>query len=778
MASILSIGVRFQALGNLVSHLNTAGGAAARLNIALARQQGIINSNTAALARYGLRMDEIAMKHAKMQIKVGLGAAAIGAGFLGDSIKQAADLQSVMTQLQMTGRYDNNQQAALQKQIADLSTHTSMSQTQIAQIATTAAHNGLSDYGQLTSALAPFAKYADVLYRSPQHIDPSQTVESLSSLSHLMGVYKGPALDSMLDQLFKMQLNTNKPLSQIVTQAGYFAGDARALGMTTPEILEQITAMNLTGQLQNKGGTGIDAVFRTLIKPSKTNMKGLESLGIFGSDGKLKSEFKTASGGLAFDKMQDYLAQMVKGSKDQVGMTAKIVAAFGVQGGRFENKVLNPQTREQIAIVEAQEKRQKGVTDSFKAMSETFNFQLGLVATDFQDIMIAIGNAALPEATKLLTALGNALQVIVIDLNNHPEHAMLAVKGILAGIAASIGFAMAGLGKLVISMRSFAANLAAIAAEVDTSVAATRVGAVGGATGAAVTGAEAGGATGLLARFGLAGIVEAAGDLLAGIGTAIAGAFSSIPIAIAALVGLGAGFLWLIANLPDIAANVDIWWRKNQASVVYTIGYGVGSILRVVGGAFGWLFQTIGGMISTFWNFLKDHWLQILNPATEAQTIAQAVANAEHFNKYQPQNLKHDWGAGFSAGWNGKAFAPPPQARDLTVQAANGVNLLTRGGVTLPAPARPTQAPYKPPSNQTHIAIDYDGSVHTSGLTKAEVEAITDRNRKELYNMLYSALKVNPTQVQQRQGTSSNHPTTSSSFGSPHGGGTGNTTYK
>lgn len=427
------VGVRFLASGNLSNELASAGRAAERANLTFARSQGLIDKNTLAAQRYKLQMQAINQQHLQFKAMVLGGALAGGFELFKNGIEQAGKFQTAMTSVGLSVVATKQQLTDLSDIVQNLSNTTGQSAVTIAQEMQAAAQNGLNDPKQLKQLFPKMAKFADVIWlNSGQKIDPVHAIEQMSQLTHLLGAYRGPAMEQMLDTVAKAKLNSSESLDKFITQAGYFAKIAGASGLTNPQILQQLVAMSQVGLLRGKGGTGLANMLLALTDPTKSQYKGQIDGGLRDRSGKLL--FEDAKGHIQFEKMNAYLANMVQHSKNSSETNALLFQMFGKQGGRFAATMESQASYEQIQRIKSQMGKQAGVEGQFQTLQQTYDYQKAHDLRVLQNINMDIWKTVLPEVTTGLGHLGNALVVIDDWIRSHPNFVKHGAESFLIGM--------------------------------------------------------------------------------------------------------------------------------------------------------------------------------------------------------------------------------------------------------------------------------------------------------------------------------------------------------
>lgn len=182
---IIGVYLRFSTDGPVAMARLSASADAA--NAQLLRQQGLIDANTAAMLRYQRQIEAVQMRQLQLGTRMAGGIALGGIALSIAGLDQAAQLQKAMVAVGIATNTPESRMEPFRALALQVSNYTAQSIATIGEEMATAASSGLKQQSQLIGAFPLIAKAADVLWLSPQHVDPVNAVKLLTQLTHLFG---------------------------------------------------------------------------------------------------------------------------------------------------------------------------------------------------------------------------------------------------------------------------------------------------------------------------------------------------------------------------------------------------------------------------------------------------------------------------------------------------------------------------------------------------------------------------------------------------------------
>jgi TP901 family phage tail tape measure protein len=494
---IVGIALKFESNGLVtMQRLASATGAA---NEQLARQQGLIDRNTAAMMRYQRRIEEIRAKQARMGTMFAGGGALVGGAALAFSVDEAAKLQRAMTGVTLATGANDAQRKMLQAMVLETSGATAQSAVTIANELQKAATVAFKDPNQLKAMFPQMARYADVRYMaSGGKTDPTETIEQMSQFAHFFQAYTPEKMKKMLDDTARLQFTTNAQLNQLVTQGKYFIPNAVKMGVDENTIFQYLAVMAQNGFLQGKGGTAMNNLVLNAmaVTPSAelatAKRQGLRDLDLRDKDGSFK--YLTKDGQLSLIPMIEHLRTMrelmEKADRRNGGANwlHDIQAVFAKEAQRLVSIVADKTTQEQMTRNQAAFNRIPGVEGQWEAYAKDFFYQWNAFTTNLRNVAAVIALPELPHLTAWLTDLNTRLTNLVGFLAANPD---VAKRIFETGVAITGAFGLRfvlGIAGAIGALNRFSGAMESFAAKADLAALATGAGAAGGAGAAKATG--------------------------------------------------------------------------------------------------------------------------------------------------------------------------------------------------------------------------------------------------------------------------------------------------
>lgn len=626
------IGATIRVSSNGVQAFRGLSVSAAAANTEIKRATGSITAQDAAWARYEQRRARLNSRYTMLGIGVADGVAALGGAMIEHGVAGAAKLEMAMTTVGLATGSTAKQLESLRQMVLSVSGVTAQSSDVIAQEMATAARAGMSSYARLSATFPSIAKFADVLYlsgkASGQNISPVEAVNVGTQFAHYFQAYKPSELlgsqknPGMLDWLVRLMMVQPESINRLLAQGKYFIPFGKALGMSTPQIMELMATMGQTGFLRGRGGTSIENTLMGAINATtltgygaKKRRGALEQLGILDDRGR---NTVIKQGKLDWGALMNRLATAAD-KLSSVDYARDLKSAFNMQATQFLSVLNTPAVRAQMKFIEDAMKRMGTVESFFSRFINNLLPQMMRAATNFTNLLINVFSPTLPFLTREFKALADELGRLGDWFAAHPKAAMGTAIGAFAAVAGGAIYAATMLWRLNASILALGdtAKIKGIAGA---------AGAVEGEGAAVAEGAAAGGIFGrfaaiggVLARFAAPFMVV--GRLFVWLGERF------IPIAgwvLAAVTAIEA-FNWAMKHFPDIVGAIVKWWREDRYHVAYEVGYVFGVIGRMIQEGISGLITASGAAVSAFMSNLGD----LLTPGGRAQLIAQMAKAAE-----------------------------------------------------------------------------------------------------------------------------------------------------
>jgi TP901 family phage tail tape measure protein len=562
----------------ILSAVNRTGGAFGSL---------IASSNTAQQRIMGIQ-NAIA-KVGPIATAAFLTASGALAAFAAHGIKEAANFETAMVNVQVATSTSGKALQDLQSMVLNISSHTAQDATTIASETAMFARAGFNAQ-QVRQFMPTVAQYADVQMLS-HGTDPVDAVRTAAQFLHLEGAYTGGAVSQSLEALNKVSFLSPEDLNKVVTQGRYFIPLAKSLGMSLQDTIMEVAEMGITGFLKGKGGTsvanaiigGINGVSLTAHQAAG-KAQAESRLGLINSDGSARF-FNKKTNTLEYANMFDDLAKerdaYIKSGRGLAKFAADVEAVFGKTAMNFVLTKLSPAAREQMHRTEEKYAHEQSINQMFNEFINTWNGLTQLLGTNFKNIMIGIFLPAIKALEPDIKRFGAWVGTISDYINAHPDLGKKIAIGIGIAIAAfaTAGAAMAATTWMAIS------NLARL----DLAIASTGATA-GAAAGANVVGAVAGGAgKGKFLRYLIGADLFASifGPLKSGLGKAGEWLFGKVGVPGKSMGRTMFGGMHPTWNATAVAQDASAWAKSAPGRAMNAVG-------DVVKNARDWTFGRVG----------------------------------------------------------------------------------------------------------------------------------------------------------------------------------------
>jgi hypothetical protein len=449
-------------------------------NEQLLRQQGLIDANAAAMARYTRRIEEIRLAQLRNTTMMAGGFALAGSASIAYSIAQAADLQRALTTVQIATGANGTQMGRIRQLAYDVSNITAQSVVQSAQIIGVMASSGINQIKQLNpDFVKTVAQFADVQFlKSGGQVSFEDATRQGIQLAHLYQAYTPQAIKPILDTVTKLSFMMPDNLNRYLTQAGYYTPLFRRMGVPEDQSLIVGAFLDRMGLGRGKGGTALqDFVIQSMNALEQTkhaqtgHLQALQRLGIVDSRGQNNFYRTDRKGATTFDLFGE-LRQINKALADQTkglegsALTAKraefindLLSAFKIQGARF-GFLATPGGVEQLLNMIHQLGRTQNTAQAQSTYMGNFWGGFQRAKTNVQSIFAELGTPWLKNATNFFIAVADGAHRIQVALHNNKD-----IERDIGGIVAAVT-TLAGI-KFVTGMLGLAAATLRFGSAVD-----------------------------------------------------------------------------------------------------------------------------------------------------------------------------------------------------------------------------------------------------------------------------------------------------------------------
>ncbi|MDX2008205.1 MAG: phage tail tape measure protein, partial [Meiothermus sp.] len=503
----------------------------------LSGPMGRIVSGLGGMEQMADRADE-----ALNRLQAGASIAAVGlalAAPLAGATAQAVAFEAAFSDVRKVVDFPTPQgPAILQKQIRDLSREIPLTVTQLTEIAAAG--------GQAGIPLQDLAKFIENTAKVSTALDINAG-QAGDTIAQLAVIFKGtqPEVLLMADAVNALSNTTAAKAPDILETLRRVGSVGAPLGMTAQQISAFSAALLSTGRAPEVVSSGLNALINRLSMATiqaKPFQKGLAAIG-YTAEGMEALVRKDATGAVL--GFLDTLKQ-APNARTAIGQM------FGMEYADDVLALMNvlPEVKTNLGLVGQQTNYAGSIQAEYAKRLETADARLKIFRNSLQNLGITIGNYVLPPFTKVLDAGTRFVKWLDSAAQANPAltQTVLAVVAGLALLAVGAGGLVAALGVL-----GFAGAQARIGLAV-----------LRDAASAAALGLydAAGRADAFAARVAAAGGVLPflRGQLLAATGAARAftAALLANPVVMiaAAVIGLGAAFVWAWNNVDAFRVNV------------------------------------------------------------------------------------------------------------------------------------------------------------------------------------------------------------------------------
>ncbi len=416
MAVLLSLNA-----GGFHAGMSAAGNALTQMAAKAANSQ-------AAVDRLAMSMKALAAG----AVITGLGVAmAVG---LSDAAKKGADLQKVLTGIQLTTGATKGEMAGLQRGLVGIALKNQMSVTDAANVALAAAHTGITDPKQLAQTVGTVANFAEVQQIS-NHTSRESATTTAVEYAHIFGAYIPSLLNPLVNTLSKALTHTplsSKGFENLVSQ---FAGVTRSVyGTSTPNRLRlqsDDTLMGvLLGQLGQgtRGGTQYSSALSRMAtaKPGTAAWAGEQALQRAGH-----GSFFNKDG--TFGGVQNMLQVLTTAAKT-IGNPQELArinkSAFGMVGGRLMGLLEDPVTLQRWQQNQATFNRIPNLDKQQAAYNATNAGQSQQLSANVSTLITLFSLGLLPVLVRVTSAFVGITKTAIEFASAHP-----GVMKIVSGFA-------------------------------------------------------------------------------------------------------------------------------------------------------------------------------------------------------------------------------------------------------------------------------------------------------------------------------------------------------
>ena len=351
-------------------------------------------------------------------------------GLGGLAVKTAVDFESAFTGVRKTVDATEEEFAALDKGIKDLSSRMPQSAAEIAGVMEVAGQLGVRGVDNLLSFTETMVMLGDTT-----NLSSEEAATSIARVMNIMGTASGD-VSRFGSTIVDLGNNFATTESEIVEMTNRLAAGGKLAGLTEPELMALATAMSSVGIEAEAGGTAMTQTFNEI---EKAVANGGESLDEFARvSGMTSQEFATAWKTTPIKAIQSFITGL--GRLDEQGESSVLVLEnLGLTGIRQSNMLkslalASDLLGDSLDTANSAWAENTALAKEANTRYGTSESSLLMLRNNLQNLAISFGELMLP----LLNSLVEILQKVVTWLNNLSEEQKNAILRVLE-VAAVLG---------------------------------------------------------------------------------------------------------------------------------------------------------------------------------------------------------------------------------------------------------------------------------------------------------------------------------------------------
>lgn len=351
-------------------------------------------------------------------------------GLGGLAVKTAVDFESAFTGVRKTVDATEEEFAALDKGIKDMSGRMPQSAAEIAGVMEVAGQLGVRGVDSLLSFTETMIMLGDTT-----NLSSEEAATSIARVMNIMGT-SSEDVSRFGSTIVDLGNNFATTESEIVEMTNRLAAGGRLAGLTEPELMALATAMSSVGIQAEAGGTAMTQTFNEI---EKAVAGGGESLDEFARVAGMSSqEFATAWETTPIKAIQSFITGL--GRLDEQGESSVLILEnLGLTGIRQSNMLkslalASDMLGDSLDTANAAWAENTALAKEANTRYGTSESSLLMLRNNLQNLAISFGELILP----MLNSLVETLQKVVTWLNNLSEEQKKAILRVLE-VAAALG---------------------------------------------------------------------------------------------------------------------------------------------------------------------------------------------------------------------------------------------------------------------------------------------------------------------------------------------------
>lgn len=392
----------------------------------------------------GDKMKEVGRKMSDVgkDLSMKVTAPIVGLGTL--ATKSAIDFESAFAGVRKTVDATEEQFAALEKGIRDMSKELPSSASDIASVAEAAGQLGIK-----TENILGFTRVMIDLGEAT-NLSSEEAATALARFANIVGMSQED-FDKLGSSIVALGNNFATTEAEIVEMGMRLAGVGAQIGLTESEIMALATAMSSVGIEAEAGGTAMTMVLKKMQNAVSDGGKSLD--GFAKAAGMSSKEFAKAFESEPIVALDAFIKGLAKSSEEGANLN-DILSDLGIKGVRESDAILRltgatDLLAEAVGLSSEAWEENTALSNEAAQRYATTASQLQMFKNAISDLAIEIGNILIPILMQVIEAVRPWIDRFK-ELDESTQKTIL----VIAGIAAAIGPLLVIIGTLVSSIGS------------------------------------------------------------------------------------------------------------------------------------------------------------------------------------------------------------------------------------------------------------------------------------------------------------------------------------
>ena len=361
-------------------------------------------------------------------------------GVIVGSVKNFADYDDAITQLSRTSGLTGKDLDAMKASLADLSNVLGLSETDVANIASSVAAYGVTGVKDISGV----TKVASQMQVAFENVSAEDAAASIAKFSNITGLSMND-VDKLGSCIAGLENDSAALASQIMEVNNRIGGMGAAVGMTAPEISAWSTTMisgGMSAELAGSNFTKFQGELSAACSQGGEAVQGFADVAGMSADEFIQLYKTDATGATeaflkGLNRIEDGGGSVVSvlddlnlGGTEQVRMMQILMAAADDTGKGYSD------LDKYMSIANDEFDRGKALQEEFDEASKSVGFAIQKVVSELKDTSDAIGNALKPAIVDIADKFTDWLGKVQTFVQEHPK----VVQGITGIVTAAMAF--------------------------------------------------------------------------------------------------------------------------------------------------------------------------------------------------------------------------------------------------------------------------------------------------------------------------------------------------